>query len=1052
MKNYLQYIKEHDFIHRELYLEGVKVRWYNKGKLEREEKIENENDIKVGDFVVTKTLYYRRTRTNFIDSPIMDGAYNYTKNPQKVIEIQEYDGNLMMKLGFAYPWYFCDEWEVYEKKHESVDIDPYGEEDWDDTDPVEKYWDIIKNMNFFYKNFENGIIRFKIKENDDHTFYIEDYSGRLNIGTRGTNFIVSTTLSKYEINKENLLQRIKLLEKNILHNFFNKEKINEKLGISDAVHDSARIIYHNYNIEKYKNMDRTNLKKEIEIDTSKLKDPFNKMKISLRFIHKENKNLKGGIDRIGPNEFNLYIYSQCKNVSRTLAHELSHIHQVYLRGKHYKTDKEIEPILRKSEQSPSLMSAYTMLRQKKVKTKEEFLEAIKKLPKYKKCIAILEDPEKSKKDKQIARNFMRKVDKLYPLLVKESHELDPYGEENWNDAYDINIGDRVICIISAYNHLTNKKGEVIDFAHVGGLIYFLIRFDEKIWNDEDAERVRVPDTVGAIAKDHAAWLEKDRIKKIDINEKFNSLEDYYDFIDKRREKNIEIDPYGEEEWSDEADKSFRFNDLNPSNRIKRLINYFIHTYSTSFKTKLKYILVPRILNENKNVILNLDKIFKYLDSLCYVKKGLIYHKKNGRETSIYRVIDHVYNFLYQILHRGNYEGSKYTMSYNCILEFWYLERTLDIPKDGETFLNMIRITGPPPKMYENTDNKEDIKIKVENKNYLVDDLIEKLSLVVKKRKIKSFRIKSIEGYINKSLFTKRGYVYETKLTVVLNNKDVLVGEYFSKNNNIVIKVNDEIIYDLDYKTFDNDVLVEKMISEYLKYLKEKKYLIKEQWADDTWDWDEDYFGKKEWKSWKDKYILKGSKWDIILIYDLLKYTESDEEKKERLTYFLKNRTIEFIEKWGDYFISRFITLHVAEIEYENGVITITDENGNMYEIDDKFHVKVLKEKTIIKKSLEKNKPPKEKIKWYKNGKFEKLEENIIGAKPGDKIICTVYSGPGGVGIVKEILPNDGMVIVEFPDMKNWYATMSSDSYQFLKEEEEDIKQIKWYKKGKLLDE
>jgi DNA-directed RNA polymerase subunit RPC12/RpoP len=209
------------------------------------------------------------------------------------------------------------------------------------------------------------------------------------------------------------------------HKKFNKNeahvyKLYEKLGISDAVHSSARKIYKKYNLEKLKFTDRSKLKKEIQIDTSELDEPFNKMKISLRFIFKEGKNLRGGVDRIGPDEFNLYIYHQCKNIGRTLAHELTHIHQIYLRGRHFKTNKENEPILRQSEQSPSLMSAYVRLRQKKVKTQKEFLDEIKKLPKYKRCKEIINNPGSSKKDKDIASNFIKKVDKMYPLFVNEN--------------------------------------------------------------------------------------------------------------------------------------------------------------------------------------------------------------------------------------------------------------------------------------------------------------------------------------------------------------------------------------------------------------------------------------------------------------------------------------------------------------------------------------------------------------------------------------------------------------------------------------------------------
>lgn len=122
-----------------------------------------------------------------------------------------------------------------------------------------------------------------------------------------------------------------------------------------------------------------------------------------------------------------------------------------------------------------------------------------------------------------------------------------------------------------------------------------------------------------------------------------------------------------------------------------------------------------------------------------------------------------------------------------------------------------------------SDEPKDIIIKVDGKNYLIDRLIDNLSLVVKKRIIKSFRINSITGHINKESFSKNGYSYETHLEITLTNKDVIIGEY--KNNNILIKVNDEIVYDIDNNKFDNEVLIDKITSEYIKYLKSNKYQV-----------------------------------------------------------------------------------------------------------------------------------------------------------------------------------------------------------------------------------
>jgi len=120
----------------------------------------------------------------------------------------------------------------------------------------------------------------------------------------------------------------------------------------------------------------------------------------------------------------------------------------------------------------------------------------------------------------------------------------------------------------------------------------------------------------------------------------------------------------------------------------------------------------------------------------------------------------------------------------------------------------------------------DVKINVEGKNYLVEQLIENLSLVVKKRKTKPIRITTITGYINKEIFSvKEGYDYETFFQVTLSNKDIISGKYFSKSNNLWVKINEELVYNLDDKTFDNEVLIDKMAGQYKRHLKSIKFKI-----------------------------------------------------------------------------------------------------------------------------------------------------------------------------------------------------------------------------------
>jgi hypothetical protein len=209
------------------------------------------------------------------------------------------------------------------------------------------------------------------------------------------------------------------------YSYLNLDKsysINEKLGISDVVFETARHIYEKYNLMKYER-DRSKIKKErIPIDTSDCQDPFNKMNIGINFFFKQGakKGVHGGVDRKDANSFELYIYQTCNNIARTLSHELDHVYQIFLRGKHYSTDKSMKSALRKSEQSPSIMSIYVQLIQKGVKNKEDFIKKLQELPKYKKYVKILNNKDQHPKNKRIAQKMIRKMHKLWDLFSEEN--------------------------------------------------------------------------------------------------------------------------------------------------------------------------------------------------------------------------------------------------------------------------------------------------------------------------------------------------------------------------------------------------------------------------------------------------------------------------------------------------------------------------------------------------------------------------------------------------------------------------------------------------------
>ena len=129
------------------------------------------------------------------------------------------------------------------------------------------------------------------------------------------------------------------------------------------------------------------------------------------------------------------------------------------------------------------------------------------------------------------------------------------------------------------------------------------------------------------------------------------------------------------------------------------------------------------------------------------------------------------------------------------------------------------------KLFEQNTNLEDIIIKIENeKKELIDKIKHELSIITYKRQNnpKSIRLKDISGYFNKRDFRELKLLYRTYLNINLSNADKIeatLSVFNDENeNNIKIKINDIIVYDLDNKKFTNDVLIDKLIEKYKESL------------------------------------------------------------------------------------------------------------------------------------------------------------------------------------------------------------------------------------------
>lgn len=133
-------------------------------------------------------------------------------------------------------------------------------------------------------------------------------------------------------------------------------------------------------------------------------------------------------------------------------------------------------------------------------------------------------------------------------------------------------------------------------------------------------------------------------------------------------------------------------------------------------------------------------------------------------------------------------------------------------------------------LFENkTELNIDNKIK-NNNNVLTENIIDYFSLIIYKqnRKLKNLRIKKLEGYYDKRVFKNFNLIYKTKIIVKLSNYDIIIGELSlnkNGNNNIKVKINDKIVYDLDNSRFDNEKMIKKMYFQYKNHI-EKNYKIK----------------------------------------------------------------------------------------------------------------------------------------------------------------------------------------------------------------------------------
>lgn len=119
----------------------------------------------------------------------------------------------------------------------------------------------------------------------------------------------------------------------------------------------------------------------------------------------------------------------------------------------------------------------------------------------------------------------------------------------------------------------------------------------------------------------------------------------------------------------------------------------------------------------------------------------------------------------------------------------------------------------------------EINIDVENEDVeLINKIKKELSIITykKEKNPKPIRIKEITGYFNKRDFKNTNVKYKTSLNINLSNGDKIKAKlsvYDDENeNNISLKINNELIYNIDNKKFNNELFVDKLVDKYKKFL------------------------------------------------------------------------------------------------------------------------------------------------------------------------------------------------------------------------------------------
>lgn len=162
--------------------------------------------------------------------------------------------------------------------------------------------------------------------------------------------------------------------------------------------------------------------------------------------------------------------------------------------------------------------------------------------------------------------------------------------------------------------------------------------------------------------------------------------------------------------------------------------------------------------------------------------------------------------------------------------------TKDVKKSGETSVNSgetsskpSETTITPEKTKDDTKSFEpkEIFVNVENKDEnIIRKIIDNLTFLIKKRNIKNLRVTKIDGILNKLDISVLKF---SRIEITMSNNDIIISSFTLNTNkiaNIKIMINDEMVFDLDHKSYTLEIMIDKIVDYYKKFLELKKWKIK----------------------------------------------------------------------------------------------------------------------------------------------------------------------------------------------------------------------------------